>query len=84
MAAKIGPQPVVRTTSAAELENCLLVNPVGVAEAGWQLSDAEQETLLLEWIRQSVPHVESIEERFRQACDAACDHSTGMIEPKRT
>jgi hypothetical protein len=33
MAAKIRPQPVVKTTSTAELRNRTLVNSVGVTEA---------------------------------------------------
>ena len=44
--------------------------------ADWRLSDAEQDELLLEWTRRSVPHVESIEERFRQEwidSEGACD-----------
>jgi tRNA (guanosine-2'-O-)-methyltransferase len=32
----------------------------------WGLTDAERETLLFDWVRKSVPHVESLEQRFRE------------------
>lgn len=45
------------------------------SEMEWRLSETERETLRMDWTRQSVPNVEQIERRYREAAVSAADEA---------